>query len=84
MKRTIHPGMCVTGSFIWSFYRLFHDSHLVIDRDLSTAYSRPLSGNSVDLLSGTISTTKIAVIGVSQTTNLFVVIDVTLDNHALS
>ena len=42
------------------FYRLSHDSQLVIDRDLSTAYSRPLSGNSVDLLSGTISTTKVA------------------------
>ena len=33
---------------------------VVIDRDLSTAWSRPLSGGSVDLLSGTISTSEVA------------------------
>lgn len=29
-------------------YHLCHDNHLVIDRDVSTAYCRSLSGDSVD------------------------------------
>jgi len=49
MKRSLHPGMCVSGSFMWSFYRLFHDSQLVIDRDLSTAY------NTADLYQAVVS-----------------------------
>ena len=38
-------------------YRLSHDSRLHIDRNVSTVYWRPSSGDSVDLLSGTICTT---------------------------
>ena len=37
-------------------YRLSHDCHLDIDRDVSTAYCRSSSGNSVVLLSTTICT----------------------------
>lgn len=29
-------------------YHLCHDNHLIIDRDVSTAYCRSLSGDSVD------------------------------------
>ena len=39
MKRIIHRGMCVNASSLWFFYRLSHDSQLVIDSDLSTAYN---------------------------------------------
>ena len=38
-------------------YHLSHDSRLRIDRNVSTVYWRPSSGDSVDLLSGTICTT---------------------------
>ena len=38
------------------FYCLSHDCHLDIDRDVSTAYFRSSSGNSVVLLSTTICT----------------------------
>ena len=42
-------------------YLLKHDSHLGIDQDVSTAYCRSSSGDSVDLpLNGTISTTTVA------------------------
>ena len=37
-------------------YRLSHDCHLDIDRDVSTAHCRSSSGNSVVLLSTTICT----------------------------
>ena len=41
-------------------YLLKHDSHLGIDQDVSTAYCRSSSGDSVDLsLNGTISTTAV-------------------------
>ena len=40
-------------------YCLSHDSQLHIDRDASTVYWRSSSGDSVDLLSGTICTTKV-------------------------
>ena len=36
--------------------RLSHDCHIDIDRDVSTAYCRSSSGDSVDLLSRTITT----------------------------
>ena len=38
-------------------YRLSHDCHLDIDRDVSTAHCRSSSGDIVDLLSRTICTT---------------------------
>ena len=37
-------GMCIKA-FV---YHLCHDNHLIIDRDVSTAYCRSLSGDSVD------------------------------------
>ena len=37
----------------FSFYRLSHDRHFVIDRDVSTALCRSSSGDRVDLLSRT-------------------------------
>lgn len=40
----LHFGVCIKASV----YHLCHDNHLVIDRHVSTAYCRSLSGDSVD------------------------------------
>ena len=48
-------------------YRLSHDCHLDIDRDVSTAHCRSSSGDIVDLLSRTICTTLVLSDWVSRT-----------------
>ena len=45
--------MCIKGLV----YRLSHDCHFDIDRDVSTGHCTSWSGDSVDLLSRTICTT---------------------------
>ena len=45
--------MCVQGCL----YRLSHDCHFDIDRDVSTAHCRSSPGDSVDILSRTICST---------------------------
>ena len=47
-------------------YHLSHNCHFDIDRDVLTAHCRSSSGDSVDLLSRTICTTVLLVIGVSH------------------
>ena len=42
--------------------RLSHDCHIDIVRDVSTAYYRSSSGDSVDLLSRTICTTMVVIV----------------------
>ena len=42
--------------------RLSHDCHIDIDRDVSTAYCRSSSGDSVDLVSRTIWTTVVVIV----------------------
>ena len=74
MKKVIYPCheryqsswiMCIKSLV----YRLSHDCHYDIDRDVLTAHCRSSSGDSVDLLSRTICTTVrwLLVIGVSCT-----------------
>ena len=55
-----HLGFWVQCTVIKGFvYHLYHNLHLVIDHGILTMYCRSLSGNSVDLLSRTISTTMV-------------------------